>query len=98
MNVNEMTIMGWELNQCQPLVRHLPRIIDFLEYVPEDLFQAHTLGQKIKRYRLLHGMTRLQLAKQLHIDEVTLDKLEKDKGRHFQETLNKVAGLLKSAG
>ncbi len=98
MNVDEMTIVGWELNRCQPLVRHIPKIINFLGYVPEDLFPANTLGQKIKRHRLLHGMTRKQLAKQLHIDETTLDRLEMDKGNHFPQTLKKITGFLKSLG
>ena len=96
MNVDEMTIVGWELNHCQPLVRHIPKIIDFLGYVPEDLFPANTQGQKIKRYRLLHGMTRKQLAKQLHIDETTLDRLEMDKGESSRETGRKIAAFLKS--
>jgi hypothetical protein len=75
-----MTIVNWELNHYQPLTRHNPKIIDFLGYVPEDLFPIKTFGQKIKRYRLLHGMTKKQLARQLHIDEATLCRLKMDKG------------------
>ena len=90
MNVDEMTIVGWELNQHQPLTMHIPNIIDFLGYVPEDLFPSSTLGQKIKRYRLLHGMTRKQLARQLHIDEEILGQLEVSKGKHLQKTLKKI--------
>jgi DNA-binding XRE family transcriptional regulator len=92
-----MTV-GRELNHCEPLTRHVPKIIDFLGYVPENLFPAETLGQKIKRYRLLHGTTRKQLARQLRIYEATLRQLELDKGKHFPETLTKIAGFLKSLG
>ena len=98
LDVDEMTIVGWELNHCQPLARQIPRIIDFLGYVPEDLFPSNTLGKKTVRYRLLHGMTRKQLAKRLHIDEATLCQLEADKGRHSPETLRKLASLLESFG
>jgi len=97
-NVDEMTVVGWELNHCEPLTRHIPKIIGFLCYLPEDLFPAKTLGQKIKRYRQLHGMTRKQLAKQLHIDKTTLDRLETNKGKTSRETVKKIANFLKSLG
>jgi len=58
MNVDEMTIVGCELNHCQPFTRYIPRIIDFHGYVLENLFLQGTIGHKIKRYRLLHGLTR----------------------------------------
>lgn len=97
-HVDEMTIVGWELNHCQPLTRHIPKIIDFLGYIPEDLFPANSLGHEIKRYRLLHGMTRKQLAKQLHIDETTLDRLEAGREHLFQRTEEKIAGFLQLIG
>ncbi len=94
MSVDEMSVVGWELNHYQPLVRHLPKIIDFLGYVPEDLFPANSLGHEIKRYRLLHGLTRRQLARRLHIDEGTLGKLEIDKGKRLSETLKRISDFL----
>ena len=75
-----MTIVGWELNHCQPLARHIPKIIKFLDYVPEKLFPSNTTGEKIKRYRLLHGMTWKQFAKKLGMDEVTLVGLRQEQG------------------
>ena len=96
LNVDEMTISGWELNHYQPHPMHIPRIINFLGYIPEDLFSATTIGQKIRRYRLLRGVTRKKLARELHIDESTLLRLEADKGRHLSETLRKLAGFLES--
>ena len=86
-DVNEASIVGWELNHCQPLTRHIPRIINFLGDVPENHFPANTLGQKIKRYRLIHGMTRKELARQLCIDEATLCRFESDKGKPFPAIL-----------
>ncbi|HUI28917.1 MAG TPA: helix-turn-helix transcriptional regulator [Candidatus Acidoferrales bacterium] len=95
-NVNEMTIVGWELNYCKPLTRHIPKIIDFLGYVPENLFPTSTTGQKVRRYRLLHGISRKQLAKQLHIDEHTLCRLEMDKGKTSREIVKKITGFLRA--
>ena len=74
---------------------HFPKLI-LSRASPEDLFPANTLGQKIIRYRLLHGMTRKQLAKQLFIDETTLERLETDQGKISGKTVRKVAALLKS--
>jgi transcriptional regulator with XRE-family HTH domain len=98
LRVDEMTIVGWELNHCAPLARHIPRIIDFLGYVAEDLFSATTLGQKIKRYRLLHGKTRSQLAERMHVDESTLWRMENEKGKFFRATLEKLAPFLHLLG
>ena len=96
MNVDEMTIVGWELNHCRPLIRHTPKIIEFLGYVPDDLFPANTLGQKMRRYRLLHGMTRRQLAQELDLDEGTIRSVETDERKHAAQTIKKIARLFKS--
>ncbi len=96
--VDEMTIVGWELNHCEPHPIHIPKIIDFLGYIPEKLFPATTTGQKIKRYRLLHGISRKRLAKELLIDESTLWRLENGKGKVFRATMEKLAPFLRSFG
>ena len=96
--VNEMTLVNWELNQCEPLIRRIPKIIDFLEYVPEDLFPSNTLGQNIKRFRLLHGMTRKQFARQLRVDETTLGRLEGDREKLYQRTFERIIDFLKLLG
>ena len=96
MNVDEMTVVGWELKHCKPHPMHIPKIIDFLEYVPEKLFPATTIGQKIRRYRLLHGISTKNLARQLHVDESTLWRLENGKGKFFRATMKKLAPFLQS--
>jgi len=50
-----------------------------------NLFPGNTPGQNIKRFRLLHGLTRKQLAKKLHIDEATLRLVEVDKKEGVSE-------------
>lgn len=95
-HVDEMTINGWELGHYLPHVGQLPKIIEFLGYVPEDLFQARTTGEKIRLHRMLHGLTRRKLAKQLGIDEATLQRLEEDNPKRFASTARKVSAFLKS--
>lgn len=71
-------------------------ITDFLGYVPNDLFPTDTQGQKIRRYRLLHGVTRKQLARQLNIDESTLDRIEADKEKTINRTSKRMREFPKS--
>ena len=54
------------------------------------------LGQKMRRYRLLHGMTRRQLAQELDLDEGTLRSVETDERKHAAQTIKKIARLFKS--
>jgi len=89
-----MTIVNWELDHCQPLTRSIPKIIDFLDYAPQDLFPVGTVGQKIRRYRLLEGMTRKELAEHLNLDESTLFLLEADRGKNFQKTMRKLSPFI----
>ncbi len=98
MGVDEMTVVGWELNQHQPLARYIPEVIKFLGYVPEDLFPNDTTVQKIKGYRLLHGMTRKELAKKLRMDQETLRRLETKTGKHPAGTLIKISLLIDVSG
>ncbi len=98
MGVDEMTIVGWELNDCKPHIYHIPSVIRYLGYVPEDLFPSATTGQKIKRYRMLNGLTRKALANRLHIDDATLRRIETGKGKIFQKTEAKVSRFIDSLG
>ena len=96
LSVDVMSVVGWEVAGREPLVRHIPQIIEFLGYVPEDLFPARTTGEKIRRYRMLKGMTRRQLAQELDLDEGTLRSVETDERKHAAQTTEKIARLFKS--
>lgn len=96
MDVNEMAIVGWELNHCKPLTRHIPAIISFLGYVPGDLFPSGTTGEKIRRYRMLNGISRKILAKKLHIDDGTLRRIESGQGKVFRKTMAKIIRFVES--
>ncbi len=98
LDVDVTFVMGWELGSHEPLTRHIPRIIEFLGYVPEELFPCNTTGQGIKRYRLLQGMTRKQLAKKLGMDEATLHRLEAGAGEHSANTISKISALVDQCG
>ncbi len=91
--VDTCTITNWEKGHSQPELWYISRIIEFLGYEPDGL-KPVTLGQRIKRYRYLHGISQKELAKQMAIDPGTLSRLERNLGRCLQSVLSKVGALL----
>ena len=75
--VTECTVTNWEKHRTEPMLWVMPKIIEFLGYKP-DLFITHSIGQRIKVYRLLHGITQEELARQSRIDPATLGRWERD--------------------
>ena len=70
-NVSDVTIYLWERNKVEPSVAQIPKIIEFLG---RDPFEKRTenLGDKIREYRRVHGLTKKKLAEQLGVDVATL--------------------------
>ena len=63
----EQSIRFWELNKTQPIPKYMPGLIQFLGYVPFP--QPKTLSERLRRYRLIHGLTQRELAKQLKVSQ-----------------------------
>jgi transcriptional regulator with XRE-family HTH domain len=76
LHVNEFTVCGWENDKKTASVRYLPRIIEFLGYDPFP--EPRTLGERIASRRRALGLSRKRLAKELHMDEMTLARLENE--------------------
>jgi DNA-binding XRE family transcriptional regulator len=85
-DVEEATIWNWENNYTSPNLHYIPRVIEFLRYVPFN-GQVKTLGEKIIRYRQLLGITQKELAKSLGIDPGTLGRCERNEGRPLKRHL-----------
>ena len=67
------SIHGWEYKQYSSEIRHMPKIVEFLGYVPWNI-SAKTLGEKITAYCKLHGITKQELAQQLNIHPSTISR------------------------
>jgi len=76
--VNKTTIFNWERNYSSPELRHIPKVIKFLGYIPFEK-EPKALGEKIVYYRHLAGMTQKELARQLGVDPTTLARWERGK-------------------
>jgi transcriptional regulator with XRE-family HTH domain len=91
--VDTMTICNWEKDRGGPELHFIPRIINFLGY-ELPLPQPATLGERIKRYRYLRGISQKELARQIGIDQGTLSRAERDRGGCFPSVLRKLAEFL----
>jgi DNA-binding XRE family transcriptional regulator len=68
------TYVNWEKDKCIPSMRHFPMLIEFLGYDPMPT--AISLGEKLMSYRRKNGISRKALAKEIGVDEATLQGWE----------------------
>ena len=71
----------------------IPKIIDFLRHDPFEK-RAEKMGDKIREYRRVHGLTQEKLAEQLEIDQTTLASWEKGEHRPTKKLLDKIRSHL----
>jgi transcriptional regulator with XRE-family HTH domain len=74
LGVSADTIRNWEVGRARPALRQWPKLIEFLGYVP---FPAEgTLGDRLRTYRRLEGLSQKRLAAGLRIDPSALARWE----------------------
>jgi transcriptional regulator with XRE-family HTH domain len=96
LNVSDITIYLWEKNKVQPSLAQIPKIIEFLGCDPFEK-KIEDLGDKIREYRRVHGLTQKKLAEQLGIDSSTLASWEKDEHQPTKKLFNKTVSILVSS-
>ena len=79
LGVNKDTIRFWENSQAKPSLAQIPKIIEFLRRDPFEK-ETENLGERIREYRRVHGLSQKKLAEQLGVDPTTLADWER--GRH----------------
>jgi len=87
--VDTCTITNWEKGRSEPELRFIPKIVNFLGYEPGGL-KPVTLGERIKWYRYMRGISQEELARQIGIDPTTLSRLERGRGTCFPSVITKV--------
>jgi transcriptional regulator with XRE-family HTH domain len=93
LNVSDITIYLWEKNKVKPSLAQIPKIIKFLGCDPFEI-TVETLGDRIKEYRRIHGLTQKKLAEQLEVDQTTLAGWERGEHLPSKKFLNKLAAVL----
>ncbi len=86
---SESTIYNWENNLSMPAIKYIPKIIEFLGYVPFDT-STLSVGEKIVAYRQLLGLSQKELANQLGIAPSTLGCWERDKRQPPERVLKEI--------
>ena len=74
-HVDDTTIYLWERNRVEPSLVQIPKVIEFLGRDPFEK-KIETLGERIREYRRIHGLTQNKLAEQLGVDPTTLARWE----------------------
>jgi transcriptional regulator with XRE-family HTH domain len=90
LGVCEPSIYNWENNQVAiPAIKYIPKIIEFLGYVPFDTATL-SIGEEIVIYRRLLGLSQKKLAHKLGIDPCTLSKWERNKRQPPEKFLDEI--------
>jgi transcriptional regulator with XRE-family HTH domain len=89
LNVSDITIYLWEKNKVQPSVAQIPKIIEFLGKNPFEA-KSENLGDKLRSYRQLNGLSQKKFAKQLRVDQSTLAGWERGKHQPRRKQFEKL--------
>jgi len=77
--VTTNTIEGWEGGRSNPQLMYLPKIIEFLGYLPDCCSGIPQLSNPLFVYRVKEGITQRELAKRLGVDVTTVQAIERGK-------------------
>jgi len=79
----------------RPSLAQIPKIIEFLG---NDPFEKETdpLGDRLREYRRIHGLTQKKLAEQLGVDPTTMAGWERGEHRPTKRPLDKLTSLFTS--
>jgi DNA-binding XRE family transcriptional regulator len=93
LNVSDLTIYLWEKNRVEPSLAQIPKIIEFLG---RDPFEKNTegLGDKIREFRRVHGLSQKRLARLVGIDASTIGAWEKSKNLPMKTNLLRLLSIL----
>ena len=91
--VKEESVYNWENDRSKPKVYLLPKIIEFLEYLPFEL-PKETIGEKIKSYRQEHGLSQRKLAELLRVDQTTIRDWENGKHKPLGKMKKRISEIL----
>jgi transcriptional regulator with XRE-family HTH domain len=69
------SVKNWERGVTSPMIQHVPKIVEFLGYNPEQ--RPEVLAELIVYWRRVLGLTQEGLAQALAIDAVTVYRWEK---------------------
>lgn len=78
---SEASVNNWELNERQPEVRFVGKIVDFLGYDPFAVPSAAPIGERLRAKRRRLGLAAREACKVIGVDETTLLRWERGDSR-----------------
>ena len=90
LKVDDMTIVCWEKNRNTPCISQIPKIIEFLGYIPYNSKDCTDLKDKLQYYRKITGLNQEKLANLLHVDESTVASWERGEHQPTKKMLSKL--------
>lgn len=76
LNINQMYLSSWELNQKKPHPKHLENIIEYLGYLPQTISKSELLGTQTKYYRMKYNLTLEELCQMTNMTSNVVTQLE----------------------
>lgn len=73
--VTEDCVTLWENNQSEVRVSNMPKVIQFLGYIPIAI-NTSTIGGRIKMYRICNGLSHKKFGKLISVDATTVGAWE----------------------
>jgi transcriptional regulator with XRE-family HTH domain len=93
LNVSDITMYLWERNKVRPSLAQIPKIIKFLRRDPFEK-QTENLGERIREYRRVHGLTQKKFATLLGIDQTTLAGWERQEHQPNNRLLERLIQII----
>jgi DNA-binding XRE family transcriptional regulator len=93
--VDETSIYYWENNRVKPSLTYIPKIIEFLGYIPFNT-KSNNLREQIITYRRLQGLTQKKLANLLKVEMTTIGHWERGEHWPSKQLLDKLISLFTS--
>ncbi|KAA3627096.1 MAG: helix-turn-helix domain-containing protein [Proteobacteria bacterium] len=95
LQIDVWTLLLWEKGRTEPLVRHYPRIMEFLGYCPMQY--ARTRGEQFRLFRTHRGFTQGLVARYLAVDPNTIAAWEADRETDWPDHARKIERFLAGA-
>ena len=83
--VTEDTISSWERGAHEPALEYVPKVTEFLGYVPFET--CGTLGERIRLYRMWLGLSQVEFAGKLGVTHSTVRSWEKDRVKNVEKKI-----------
>jgi transcriptional regulator with XRE-family HTH domain len=95
LNVSDVTIYLWEKNRVRPSLAQIPKIIDFVGCDPYWK-KSENLGDKIREYRRVHGLSQKKFAEQMGVDPTSLAAWERGEHRVSERLIERLDAFISS--